>query len=152
VRVTLKIEGTSKQIASALTRKASKQIEFTPRKGNEPFSVDFKNATLFDALDYLYTRFGGVRYGGVDFEKFHNIRSMMLKGEKLSLNFHNLPVKNVVAELSFLSGMPFYVVSGDAEAPLSISLENVTLDEVIDRVSAQTGVKIATEGNSSSMK
>lgn len=141
-RVTLKInKGDSKQIAASLTRQTGRKIEFVPNKMDERFSIDLKNGPLWNALEFLSKR-GHVAVNGTDFEKFQEIRRTMLKGGKVSVNFNNVPVKDVVEKLSFLSGLPFHVESGDAESLLSISLQGVTLSEIVARISAQTGVKI----------
>lgn len=152
VRVTLKMEGlNANRIAAALSRRARKKIEFIPNDERQQPSVDFNHTPLYDALEHLSLR-GKVIVGGVEFEKFKEIRRMMLNGKKLSMSLNGITVKDAVAKLSSLSGLPFRVESGDDGSLLSISLHDVTLDEIIARISGQTGVKIEQPGKRSSTK
>ncbi len=152
VRITLKINrGDSKEIASKLTSQTGKKIEFIPKNVNETVTLDLKDSTLFYALNLLSQR-GRVTVNGTDFEKFQKIRALMLRDGKVSINFNNVPVKDAVDKLSFLSGLPFRVVSGDAEGLVSISLQEVTLSEIIDRISEKTGVKIEQTRKRASLK
>lgn len=140
VRVTLKFKGNSTELASELSRMSGKKIEFLPRKEG-PLNLDLKEGPLWNALDFLSRR-GAVTVGGIPFEKFQKIRRTMLKGGKVSMNFDKVPLKDAVAKLSSLSGLPFRVRPEDAERLISISLEDLTLKEIVARISAQTGVKI----------
>ena len=93
-------------------------------------------------MDYLYEH-GKLTLGGVDWGKYQEMRRTILKGRKMSqVDFNGISVRDALAHLSFLSGLPFRVESGDAEKPLTLSLREVTLDEVVSRISAQTGVNI----------
>ncbi len=64
----------------------------------------------------------------------------------MSIDFNNVPVKEALDKLSFLSGQTFRVGSGDAEMPVSLSLQEVTLREIVNRISEQTSTKIAYTG------
>jgi type II secretory pathway component GspD/PulD (secretin) len=66
----------------------------------------------------------------------------MRKGKKFSVNFNEIPVRDVVTRLSFMSGVPFHVRSGDAERLVSISVQEATLNEIVDRLSQMASVKI----------
>lgn len=152
VRVTLKInKGDSKEVASLLTSQAGKEIGFVPRKINDRFTLDLKDSPLFNALDILSRR-GRITINGTDFGKFQKLRTLMLRDGKVSINFNNIPVRDAVDKLSFLSGLTFRVMHGDTKAPVSLSLQKVTLDEIITQISEQTGVKIERTGKSTSNK
>ncbi len=152
VRVTIQInKGGSKEVASLLTSQTGKEIEFVPRKMNDRFTLDLKDSPLFSALDILSKR-GQITVNGTDFGKFQKLRTLMLRGGKVSLDFNNVPVREAVDKLSFLSGLRFHIVSGDAQAPVSISLQDVTLDEIVTRISEQTGVKIMKAGGDTPTK
>jgi hypothetical protein len=141
-RITLKIHNKdSEAIAASLSNQSGRKITFIPRKKTDRFSFELNNDPVWNALNFLAKR-GTILVDGWDFEKLEELRRKMLKGEKISVNFTDVPVRNAVAKLSFLSGLPFRVESGDAEKNLSISLQEVTLSEIVSRISAETGVKI----------
>lgn len=141
----------SREIVSALSRVTGKDIEFVPRKPNGSFTIDIKDDDMWNALDYLYER-GKVRVNGVDWEKYRQIRRGVLEGGKMSVEFNDISVKDALGHLSFLSGLQFRVGSGDAEKLFSISLREVTLGEVVARISSQTGVRIEQTKKRASMK
>jgi hypothetical protein len=66
----------------------------------------------------------------------------MRTGKKVSVTFNGIPAKDAVDKLSFMSGIPFRVKSGDPEKLVSISLQDVTLSEIIYRLSVAAGVKV----------
>lgn len=75
-------------------------------------------------------------------DKLERLRSMILAGGKISLEFTNIPVRDAVAKLSFLTVLPFHVKDGNADQLLTIALREVTLTETVAIISSQTGVKI----------
>ena len=131
------------EIASVLSDRTHKKIEFTPypRNLHARYDLEIKDDDIWNALNFLYKR-GNVKIGGLDFGKLRELRREMRLGKQVSVNFIGIPAKDVVAKLAFLSGRSFRVKSGDPEKLVSISLQQVTLDEVISRVSASAGVKI----------
>ncbi len=132
----------SKQIVSALSKHTGKQIEFLPRERDGRFTIDIKGDDLWNAMDYLYER-GVLKVNRVDWEKYRQIRGAALGGGKMSaVNFNSMSVKDALAHLSFLTGLSYRVESGDANKVVSISLQEVTLGEVLSRISEQTGVII----------
>lgn len=146
VRITLKTNNAdSKEIISELTRQTGKRIEFEPKKGKEKISVDLKNSSLFYALSRI-SKSGRIKVNGTDFEKFKKLRNIMSKGGKVSINFDGVPLKDALDKLSFLSGLTFRVGPGDAEAPVSLSLQNATLKEIVTSISKQSSIKIAQMG------
>ncbi|HWW75898.1 MAG TPA: hypothetical protein VNZ44_10895, partial [Pyrinomonadaceae bacterium] len=72
------------------------------------------------------------------------IRRAMAGNQRMSMCLHDAPVKDVAAYLSFLSGVPLSVTSGDDTSRVTASLKQVTLSEIIDGLSARAGVRIAT--------
>jgi hypothetical protein len=152
VRVTLQIKkGDSKEVSSVLTTQTGKEIQFVPRKVDDRFNLDLKDSPLFNALDSLSKR-GRITINGTDFGKFQKLRTLMLRGGKVSIDFKNVPAKDAVDKLSFLSGLSFSVTSGNAGATVSISAQDVTLNEIVTRIMAQTGVKIEKTGEDTSSK
>ncbi|HMG74998.1 MAG TPA: hypothetical protein VK582_15965 [Pyrinomonadaceae bacterium] len=140
--MTLKIDSKNGEtIAASLTSHTGRNIKFMPRKKDELFSIELKNDPVWKALKFLNKR-GTVLVDGTRFDKLEDLRHKTLKGEKVSVNFTGIPVRDAVAKLSFISGLPFRVESGDAEQLLSIALQEVTLSEIVSRISAQTGVRI----------
>lgn len=130
-----------RQVASALSEKTGKQIEFVPRRPNDRFTIDVEDDDVWDALEYLYDR-GRVTVNGVDWEKYRQIRRAALDGGKMSVDFNNITVRDALAHLSFLTGLEFRVEAGDAEQVITLSLREVTLGEIVSRISEQSGVKI----------
>ena len=141
----------SKEIASALSQRTGKQIDFVPRRRNDRFTIDIEDDDIWNAMEYLYER-GVVTVNGVDWGKYRQIRRAALEGGKMSVDFNNISVRDALAHLSFLTGLPFQVESGDAEKVISISLREVTLSEIVSRISEQTGVKIKQTEKSASIK
>ena len=131
----------SNQIAAALSKQTGKQIEFTPRDKHGRFTIDIKGDDLWSAMDYLYER-GVLTVNRVRWEKYRQIRGAALEGRKLSVNFNNMTVSDALAHLSFITGNAYRVVSGDGEKILSLPSQEVTLSELLSRISEQTGVKI----------
>jgi hypothetical protein len=141
-RITLKIENeSSEEIAASLTLHSGREIKFIPRRKNARYSVELNNDPVWNALKFLGKR-GTVLVDGTPFNKLEDLRRKLLKGEKVSVNFTDVPVRNALAKLSFLTGLPFRVESGESERLLSISLQAVALGEIVSRISAETGVKI----------
>jgi hypothetical protein len=141
----------SRQIASALSKHTGKQIDFVPRQRNSRFTIDVKGDDLWNALDYLHDQ-GVVTVNGVNWDKYRQIRGAALEGRKLSVNFNNMSVSDALVHLSFLTGKTYRVESGDAEKVISTSLQEVTLSELISRISEQTGVRIMQAERSASLR
>lgn len=151
-RFTLKLVNKgSKAIATALSQRTGKQIEFLPRNPKEKFTIDIKGDDLWNALNHLAER-GTVTVNGVDWERYRQIRKTALEGGKMSVNFSNMSVSDALAHLSFLTGRLFRAKSGDVEQAISISLQEVTLSEILSRIAEQTGVQIEQTENSASIK
>lgn len=151
-RITLKIDKEdSETIAASLTSRSGRRITFIPRKKTDRFSFELNNDPVWNALKFLARR-GTISVDGMDFEKLEELRRKLRKGEKVSVNFTDVSIRNAVAKLSFLSGLPFRVDSGDAEKKLSISLQEVTLSEIVSRISAETGAKIEQQEERASIK
>jgi hypothetical protein len=141
-RFTLKLVNKgSKEIVAALSRITGNKIEFIPRRPRGLFTIDIKNDDIWNALNYLYER-GEVKVNGVDWSIYQNIRRQTSMNEKISVDFNNISVGDALNHLSFVSGMHFSVGSAEAEKLITLSLQEVTLREVISRISTQTGIKI----------
>lgn len=132
----------AKEIASGLSQNTGHKIEFVPRIRDDRFTIDIKGDDLWNAMDYLNER-GKIFVDTVPWQRYQEIRGVMLNGGKLSsVTFDNISVSDALAHLSFLSGVPFRIESGNAAKRLSLSLQEVTLSEIVDTISKQTDVKI----------
>jgi hypothetical protein len=141
-RITLKVENkSSEEIASLLSRHSGRKIEFKPLRKNIRYSFELKNDPVWNALKFLNRR-GSVLVDETPFDKLEELRRRVLKGEKVSVNFNDISARNALAKLSFMSGLPFRVESGDAEKLLSLSLQNVTLEEIVASISKQASITI----------
>jgi hypothetical protein len=105
------------------------------------YDLEIKDDDIWNALNYLNRR-GNVKVGGLDFRVLRELRKQMRAGKKVSVNFDGIPAKDAVAKLAFMSGRPLRVKSGDPEKLVSISLKQVTLSEILSRISVMAGVKI----------
>ncbi len=140
--ITLKIQKKdSAGVAASLTSHSGRKIKFIPRSEKDLFSIELNNDPLWKALKFLNKR-GTVLVDGTRFDRLEDLRHKMLKGEKVSVNFTGIPISDAVAKLAFVTGLPFRVVSGDEQQLLSVSLQEVTLVEIVSRISEQAGVKI----------
>ncbi len=142
---------TGDEVAAELKRHSGRNIVFIPRRKKDRFTFELDNHPVWHALSLLSRR-GKVLVDGTPFNRMQELRRKLSGGEKVSVNFTDIPVRSAVARLSFLSGLPLRVGSGDAEKLISVSLEEVTLDEIVARVSAEAGVKIERAGQRASAK
>lgn len=141
-RFTLKlVKKGSKEIAFALSQHTGRNIEFVPRRRNDRFNIEIKDDDMWNTMEYLYQR-GKVRVIGVDWGEYRKLRRATSEGAKMSVDFNDISVRDALDQLSFLTGLQFRVESGDAEKLISISLREVTLGEIISRISAETGIRI----------
>jgi hypothetical protein len=92
-------------------------------------------------MDYLY-KYGEPTVDGVKWEIYREIRRAAVENRKLTVEFKEIAVKDALAHLSFLTGASYGVGVEDAEKVVTVSLKDVTVSEIISRVSAQAGVKI----------
>jgi len=129
------------QLVAELTRIGKKKLEFTPAEPNAFLDISFKRATLWDALEYLADR-GTLQIEGKDFESLRTLRKLLLSGARTPFTVKNTPVKQFVNDMAFVTGLPLRIVSGRFNAPVNLKLRNATLDEILQKASVQTGVKI----------
>ena len=140
--VTLQMKGgNSKHLAAELARITGREVVFQPSVPDDTFSLDIKNAPLWDVLEILSAS-GQMRIGGEDFAKLKAIRKALVGGEKMAVCIRSASVQQVVNEFANLSGLRLRITSGDAEAIVNLSVKEVTLEDVLAKVSEQTGVQI----------
>jgi hypothetical protein len=139
---------TGKEIIASITPKsnkgsAMKALEFIPKKGEEDlkFDLDLKEDSLWRLLDYL-SKHGTVKVKGTDFEKIKQLRDYMTRGQ-LSIKLNQVTVKYAAAELSFLTGEALRVRRADAKKRVTLSVENATLHDVLQRIREKTGVEVS---------
>lgn len=129
------------QLVSELARISGRDIAFSPTKPDSVFNADYKRAVLWDILDMLSER-GTVQIGGKDFEKLKRIRKALLSGTKISWCIGNTPVSTFVNDMASLTGLPLRITSGRPMTLINLKLQEVTFDEILVKVSEQTGTKI----------
>jgi len=135
------------QLVAALARVSGKDIEFSPAKPDVTFNTGWKKATLWDLLDMLSDR-GTVEIAGKDFEKIKRLRKVLLSGDKISLCVRGTPVNTFVRDMASLTGLPLRITTGRPMAVVNLQLQGVTLEEILAKVSEQTGTAIREEGAS----
>jgi hypothetical protein len=142
MRVTLALKGSSsREVSAELARLTGYGIVFTPSKADATFSLDFKNAPLWEVLETLSTS-GKVRIGSEDFSNLQIVRRTLLDGERMSVCISGTTVKRLVDELEYLTGLDIRVTSGDQRAVVNFTARGVNLDEIVAQVSERTGVQI----------
>lgn len=132
------------QLVTALARVSGKDLAFSPNKPDALFNLGFKRAAVWDALELLSDR-GTVHFAGRDFEKLKRLRKILLSGEKISFGVKDTPVNTFVNDLAGLTGLPLRIASGRPMALANVELKDATLNDIILRVSEQTGTKIIEE-------
>lgn len=133
------------QLIAELARISGKDLAFWPTKPDTVFNADYKRAVLWDILEMLSDR-GTVQIAGRDFEKLKKLRRTLLSGERITLCVRGTPVNTFVNDMASLTGLPFRVAAGTPMANVNVKLQNVTLTEILIKVSEQTGTKIIEEG------
>ncbi len=140
--VTLELRGgNSEQLSAELSRITGKSIAYTPSK-DDAINLDVKDVPLWDVLEVL-SESGKVRVVGRDFMGLRATRLALTTGEKVSVCFNHVMARHVIDELSVLSGHPIRVTGGNAETPVNLSARALTLKDILARVSAETGVRVA---------
>ena len=129
------------EIAAELSRLSRRRIKFIPDVKDEPLSFALDNGPLWDALEFL-DRSGKVFVDKTPFENLKKLREKMKRGERVAIYLNNIPVAEAVDTLSFVSGLPFRVTSGNARKAFSIDLKEATLPEIISGIAARAKVKI----------
>lgn len=133
--------GTYPQLVAALMRISGKTLEFTPTQPDVKLNIRIKRAAVWDALEFLSDR-GTLRVDGRDFESLRELRKVLLSGRRTSFSVKNIPVNRFVNDMAFLTGLPLRIIAGKPTTPVNIELRDVTLGDILKRVSKQTGVKI----------
>lgn len=143
-RFTLKLVGKSgTEVAGALSQKTRRKIVFKPweKYRKMPINVDVQDDNMWNTMDYLYER-GDLTVDGVDWRVYRDIRRAAQENQKLSVEFNDISMKDALAHLSFLTGATFGVEPGGAEKVVTVSFKDITVSEIISRMSEQSGVKI----------
>ena len=129
------------QLVGVLARVSGKDVAFFPNNPSALFNADYKKALLWDVLDMLSDR-GTVQIAGKDFEKLKRLRKALLSGTRISLCVGRTPVSTFVNDTSSLTGIPLRITSGSPLATVNLKLQDVTLDDILTKVSEQSGTKI----------
>jgi hypothetical protein len=141
-RVSLRMrDSSSKQLSEELGRITGQEIVLSPYNPKETQTFDFKDALLWDVLEAL-SEHGKVEIGGEDFGKLLRIRQAFLSGEKMSICIRRTSVRNIVEHLASLSGSSLYTTSGNVDTLVTLSLKDVTLEDIVAKVAEQTSVQI----------
>lgn len=133
------------QLVAELADISGKEIAFSPTKSDIVFDVGFERAPLWDALELL-SNHGTVRIAGQDFEKLKRLRRILLSEEKISFGVKNTPINTVVNDMASLTGLPLRITAGSPMSTVNVQLRNVTLNDILAKVSEQAGTKITEEG------
>ena len=140
------VNGSSSQLTTKLAEISGRDVSFSPARKEDPksdviYNLGFQKAPLWNALEFLSDR-GTVRFGGKDFEALRRLRKTLLSGQRLNFGVNDTPVNRFVNDLAGLTGLRLRIVSGSPMAIANVELRNATLDEIISKVSEQTGTTI----------
>lgn len=142
METTLEVQnGTYPELVTKLAHLAGKQLVFSPTKPYVVFNMGFKRSPFWNALDLLSDQ-GTVQINGQDFEKLKRLRRILLSNERITLCVKNTRVSTFVSDMGGLTGLPLRVSSGSPTSIVNIKLPEATLDEMLAKVSEQTGTKI----------
>jgi hypothetical protein len=133
--------GTYTQLVAELARISGRDVAFSPARPDLVVNADYKKAALWDILDLLSDR-GTVHIAGKDFEKLKRLRKALLSDMKINLCVGNTPVNMFVSDMAGLTGLRLRITAGSPMATVNLKLRDVTLDEILLKVSEQTGTKI----------
>ncbi len=143
--VTLEAENsTYPQLVDKLAGASGVDLEFVPFEPNAVFNSGYKNARLWGALDALSER-GTLRVAVQDFQRLKRLRRILLSNEKISFAVRNTSVDTFVADMAALTGRPLRVIGGNPKASVYVELQEVTLGDILDIVSRETGTLIRDE-------
>ena len=133
----------SQEVAAALSKKTGHKIEFKPfaRMKEGPFVVNIQNDDMWAAMEGLYDR-GVLTVDGVEWEKYRNLRQAAQADGRLSVSFNDILLDDALSHLTFLTGSKFTTGPAGAEKVVSVSMEEATVEEIIARLSEQTGVRV----------
>lgn len=146
MEATIQIQnGRYSQLVAELARISGRDVAFSPSRPDTVFNADYKRAILWDVLEMLSDR-GTVQIAGQDFEKIKSLRQTLLSGERITLCVRGMPVNTFVNDMAGLTGLPLRITAGRPMAIVNVKLQNVTLNEILLKVSEQTGTKIIEEG------
>jgi hypothetical protein len=138
---TLKLERKSgQQISLALSRETGHQVNFLPKEKNDLFSIHITGDDMWNAMEYL-NEHGKLTIDGAPWDSFQTMRGTVNNG-KLFVTFNDISLKDALAHLSFLSGKTLRVKSRNNNKRFSLSLQDVTLGQVLDQISTQTHTRI----------
>jgi hypothetical protein len=115
---------------------------FVPMRSELVFNVGFKRAPFWNALELLADQ-GTVQIDGQDFDKLRRLRKLLLAGDRITLCVKNTPVGTFVSDLVGITGLPLRVTGGNPNALVNVRVSDATLDEMLSKVSDQTGAKIS---------
>jgi len=140
------VNGTSAQLTAKLGEISHRDVLFSPARKDDPksdviYNLGFQKAPLWNALEFLSDR-GTVRFGGKDFESLRRLRKTLLADKRLNFAVNDTPVNTFVNDLAGLTGLNLRIASGSPMALVNVDLRDATLDEIITKVSEQTGTKI----------
>lgn len=141
--VTLQLnEADGKKVTAALARATGgAHVMFNPRRPDATVNLNFKDAPLWDVLETLSAE-GSIQIAREDFGHLRSVRHSFLSGERMAVCFHNVTVKRLAADLSFLSGRDVYVAAGDAKALVDYKGKGVNFEEIVAQAAETAGVQM----------
>ena len=133
---------TATDIATTLAKESKLRIRFKANSDTELYDYKLVNSDVWKLLEFLDAR-GTLFVNGIDFDNLRVIKNQLRAGEKLAgVTFDNTPVEEAVANLELMTGEDLRIVSGKRTKRVSLSVENVSLADVLKKIRNETGVRI----------
>lgn len=131
-----------KFIAKTLSDQVKKDIQFEPysRTKNRLYNFELKKSDMWPILSFLNKR-GKVTINGKDLRPFLRLQRQARR-RRLSVRFENMPAKDAIERLTFLSRFNLRIRSGDPSTLVSLQLNDKPLSEILKEISKQANVKI----------
>jgi hypothetical protein len=144
--ITLRLyNSSSKQLSSEVARAIGRDVVFLPTDRKATYNIEFSNAGVWDILETL-SKSGKVRIAGDDFEALKVLHNTLVSGERINLCIRKTPLRTILNELAFLTGLSIKAYPGEGQPLLNLTLKTATFKDIIVAISAQSGVPIMVEG------
>lgn len=133
----------AKTIAVELSEKTKMRISFKPDRVNAGKLYDYhmKKSDIWRLLEFL-NNLGSLKVNGISFDRYRQLQRQIKSGQRLSVKFNAMPAEVVAERLSFMSGSPIKVTSGDPTKPISVTTTEMTLSQILRTIKTETGVKM----------
>ncbi len=145
--ISLKVnEASVEMIAKDLSQQCGEEINVTLVKppATNAISIDIANVPLKDILRFFNDNGYDVRVAGYSFSQMEEARKVLSTAldKGISISVSDVPLKNLVNMLGYLSGQKVALESGDGDKRVTISVEKIKFHDLLRKISSETDSKI----------